>query len=475
MRKRTLSWVLPVFLVGGLGGVGALSSLARQEVFPHQRHARLFPDCQACHADVFSGDPYSIAPENCATCHDGEIQPEVAWSGPRERPTNLTFTHEGHPELDCATCHEPEEGEGPMRVERAVLSRCLVCHAPDAEGHRAEGSPCETCHVPLTEASELPGERVAGFTPPPDHGREDFLSLHGAEARADVGRCSVCHARESCLRCHVNGDRLEPVRSLAPDSRVASLVAEREGEWPEPASHAVEGWAFEHGEEARAAIETCANCHTRESCQTCHGAETAPAAVGRLPGRSPGGPAGVALSVPRPPGHTPGFETEHGTAAASGQLECGACHRETFCVDCHDRPSRPSFHPVDFVARHGAEAFAEMVECSECHSNEVFCRDCHTQVGIAQSGARRAGAVTTFHDAQPDWLLVHGQAARQDLEACASCHQQSTCLRCHSAKSGWRVSPHGPGLDLDRVAEKSTMACGICHFDIPGGAGAPPE
>jgi len=49
------------------------------------------------------------------------------------------------------------------------------------------------------------------------------------------------------------------------------------------------------------------------------------------------------------------------------------------------------------------------------------------------------------------------------MEECASCHQQTSCLRCHSAKAGLRINPHGPGFDPDRVADRSTMSCGICH------------
>jgi hypothetical protein len=69
-----------------------------------------------------------------------------------------------------------------------------------------------------------------------------------------------------------------------------------------------------------------------------------------------------------------------------------------------------------------------------------------------------------FHDAQPDWLLAHGQAARLGMEECASCHEQNSCLRCHSAKSGWRINPHGPGFDPGRVADRSQMSCAICHY-----------
>jgi hypothetical protein len=165
-----------------------------------------------------------------------------------------------------------------------------------------------------------------------------------------------------------------------------------------------------------------------------------------------------------PVGHTTTFFDRHGTAAAIGVPQCSACHAEKECIACHDGVKKPSFHPLDFVVRHGAEAFAEQTECAACHSEEAFCRDCHTGLGFAAGGRTNAA----FHDAQPDWLLAHGQAARQNLESCVSCHSEGTCLRCHSAKTGFRVSPHGPDFDPDHVADKSTQSCGICHFSIPG-------
>ena len=132
-------------------------------------------------------------------------------------------------------------------------------------------------------------------------------------------------------------------------------------------------------------------------------------------------------------------------------------------MDCHDGSGRPSFHPADFVQRHGAEVAAQLQVCSECHSNEVFCRDCHSTQGFAV--ADQTGAA--FHDATPDWFMAHGQAARQGLDACASCHSQTSCLRCHSAVEGFRINPHGPDFDAD--AEMAKGSCTICHGTAPGG------
>jgi len=71
-----------------------------------------------------------------------------------------------------------------------------------------------------------------------------------------------------------------------------------------------------------------------------------------------------------------------------------------------------------------------------------------------------------FHNAQPLWLLQHGRAARQDLNACATCHQQTYCMQCHS-DLGARINPHGPGFDAARMASKNPRLCLMCHFINP--------
>ena len=96
------------------------------------------------------------------------------------------------------------------------------------------------------------------------------------------------------------------------------------------------------------------------------------------------------------PGHTPDFMTQHATAAAAELPNCTQCHRETFCVDCHDGPTNPGtqYHPANFVTRHSAESWAAPMECAECHSREVFCRDCHSNQGVAQDGRQNGGEIT---------------------------------------------------------------------------------
>jgi hypothetical protein len=74
-----------------------------------------------------------------------------------------------------------------------------------------------------------------------------------------------------------------------------------------------------------------------------------------------------------------------------------------------------------------------------------------------------------FHDAEPLWLLRHGQAARQSLESCAGCHAQKDCVRCHSDFGAFGVNPHREGFDAERAASRNARVCLECHFKNPVG------
>ena len=90
--------------------------------------------------------------------------------------------------------------------------------------------------------------------------------------------------------------------------------------------------------------------------------------------------------------------------------------------------------------------------------------------GRATLGMQGGGAFAApFHDNQAVWILSHPQAARQDLESCVSCHQQNDCMRCHSAASGMRISPHGPDFDGSSMQSRNPAMCTLCH--IPGSRG----
>ncbi len=71
--------------------------------------------------------------------------------------------------------------------------------------------------------------------------------------------------------------------------------------------------------------------------------------------------------------------------------------------------------------------------------------------------------MTGFHNDDPGFALGHGQAARQGLETCASCHAQQDCLACHSARGGRRINPHSSDFDAGKLRDKNPELCLFCH------------
>ncbi len=474
--------------------------------FPHVPHAKLFPLCSSCHVGITIADPFRSFPSAslCVECHNGTIKPRVKWEAPSRKGAGLlVFTHQQHTAatkgLACEACHAVRDSLPWMHVERATPERCVSCHTQGRSAHLAEATVCSTCHRALTGATSLSDARVAGLPKPPSHSRGDFAATHGASARTATANCATCHARESCLRCHVDGAREPAILKLGGDARIARLTAGKPAVYPTPFDHQNARFALLHGASARANVARCATCHARPSCESCHTGEGAQDVLARMPDAREATAPGVQLRHARPAGlsdlhmianvtpqsmpatatppgirhdttrrlvrvHAAGFARAHGALAASGASSCASCHAQRFCADCHtgERVTH-RYHKANFVSTHAPQAYSRETDCSSCHSAEAFCRDCHRQTGLAATTNTRS---TVFHNAQPQWLLQHGRAARQDLKSCTTCHQQTYCMQCHS-DLGSRISPHGPGFDAVRMSAKNPRLCLTCHFKNP--------
>jgi hypothetical protein len=481
--------------------------LAPQEQgFPHDKHAKLFPLCAGCHTGMPSGDSAAFYPDPamCLRCHDGVDEERVNWRAPTREISNLDFDHavhardvsrEGTP-LACETCHTPA-GAGRMQVQFALAPNCLSCHAHRAAQHFADAK-CETCHVPLAQ-TRFTTERILALPSPPSHEQPNFLTeLHGRLAETEVNSCATCHTRERCSSCHVNARQVAAIGSV-PNAAPAMALPRWPARYPVPASHKSASWIEKHG--AEASVKTCATCHTRDDCASCHRATQA-RVVNELPTRSEvEAPGVVELKRIAPLSHaTPDFERKHGSLAASALATCTTCHTRSECSQCHEnaaltdggarqptpqpvQPIRPSagerqqapgprvqpersFHLPTFMLRHSSNAYGRRLECANCHDVRVFCRDCHTQSGLSTAGGsgRLQGA---FHDAEPLWLLRHARAARQGLESCTSCHTQRDCLQCHSELGAFRINPHGDDFDARRAQKRNPVTCFACHVDDP--------
>lgn len=471
---------LAVALVALAAAAGAV--VLRQDRFNHPKHAKLFPLCTTCHEGVVqAGAPLYPVLRDCVSCHDGTIQPRVEFT-PRTgmTPSNLRFTHARHGAealraaprdstiaVRCQACHaEPDAPR--MEVRHAVVGNCLSCHKLPVEHLAVADTACATCHLPLAQATGLPRTAVAGFPEPPSHKTAGFdqaghgtlaVPAHGSGVSAS---CATCHAREFCITCHVNAPEVAAIQALALDERSTAIAAKL----PEPSSHQSAEFATAHAKAASAKGASCAACHTRESCAACH-QPPFPRPVEALASAGPGRGVGATIERRAPASHTTAFREGHGAEASARPASCSGCHVRAQCLDCH-RPdpsgtnTRQAYHPAAFLTRHPAQAYTRQANCSDCHNPGQFCQTCHLQSGLT-AGKNRIGA-RGFHDAIPNFGLGHGQAARQTLESCASCHAERDCTACHSSVSGgFRFSPHGPGFNPDRLLKKNPSLCVACH------------
>ncbi len=342
-----------------------------------------------------------------------------------------------------------------MAVGRAAPERCLSCHAHRAPTHLAAAD-CNQCHRPLHQVTRLAALDITRFPRPASHD-STYAFTHAREASSLT--CSTCHTRETCASCHVNASQVAEIRALGTN---AATPRARRTVWPTPPSHRAPAFIRRHGALARDRAATCANCHARESCLTCHRVEERVPAVAQVTRRTRGTAPGVELADRRPPDHVPGFEVRHRAAGAGGDATCARCHTTAYCTACHDAGATPAFHGANFVERHAGASFTSELECTSCHQTETFCRSCHVRTGRAETGA----TMGRYHDAQPLWVFGHGGSARRAIESCASCHEQRDCLQCHSASRGWGVNPHGRGFDGD-LERRNPAMCRLCHASGP--------
>jgi len=449
------------------GAAGTVVARTGQDTFDHWQHRRLFPSCEGCHAGIRdSARAVWPAAAACAVCHDGRIERRVDWSPPAApSPSNLRFDHRTH--ATRATRRLPADSIG-----------CSSCHIPRAgqwmEVRRAAVGQCLDCHGVRAEHLSAPDTAcatchltLAQATALPVERIARFPAPLSHRA-ADFARHHEVSA--SCATCHAR-EFCITCHVNAPETRaIQSLAADPRSlaisaKLEAPPDHAAPAFLERHGRDARHAPTRCATCHTQESCLTCHTAQ--PTVAVALHPAGPGRAPGAKVARARPASHGDDFTSRHAGLAAASPRSCTACHGRADCLDCHrpDAGTTAGFHPAGFLARHPSAAYARETSCAECHNQAQFCADCHAQSGLSAKGRLRGG----FHDAKPAFLLAHGPAARQSLETCVSCHTERDCLTCHSDINGRGFNPHGPGFDAERMQRHNSQSCAVCH-----GAGVPP-
>lgn len=435
----------------------------------------------------------------CETCHTPE-------GGPRMQVTlaeadRCFACHEAHPAQDhlvdatCTNCHlplaetrftlnrvqdlpEPQTHQDPLflaEVHGTLAAqdptRCATCHTREL---------CTACHVdvpavptiaqlpPRGAALELPAF-TASYPVPASHLDPLWEVRHG-RAMTSPAECSTCHTRNGCETCHSEpGTRTAGIVAQLPASAAVEapgVVLARRA----PESHASPWFAMRHGEVAATRRETCSSCHAQQTfCTTCH----LPVAASALPAGTAGERRPETAATARLAGRgapAPAL-ARAATAADSVRLRAAAAARIHVPHEARaQRAPAPraarratEFHPAGFSTNHAAAAYGRRLDCAQCHEQRTFCRDCHTEAGFQARGRLGQG----YHDAEPVWLLRHGQAARQTLESCTTCHAQRDCLQCHSQLGAFRVNPHRSDFDARRAQRRNPAICFACHANDP--------
>lgn len=129
---------------------------------------------------------------------------------------------------------------------------------------------------------------------------------------------------------------------------------------------------------------------------------------------------------------------------------------EMDCVTCHE-------YLVHELSAKGTHA-PTMVGCLSCHDGDTAkdaCWACHTEKAAPETHR------------SPEWLIVHGDAERD--EVCLGCHQwkDNWCADCHSRRpqshgSDWRAM-HGERVAEHRGCEAchDGTFCVRCHGEVP--------
>ena len=313
--------------------------------------------------------------------------------------------------------------------------------------HQQAKIECISCHETIFDAATLTGS----FLP-------------------DEAKCMECHkakkAEGNCQMCH---------------SEVKLAAA-----WPkrEPKLN------FNHIKHIELVKEDCSKCHTRlpepmvqvpisdghAACMTCH--EHAEAQADARCSTCHLDLKKFGLKPVADFSHQGDFLKRHGMAARAEGASCATCHEQSTCLDCHartsmtglnvvlpDRPDRSFIHRNDFVSRHPIEAAADPASCRRCHAVSS-CEQCHAAQHVTPQANARTPHPAGW--ALPGSAAFHGDAARQNISSCASCHDQgaqSNCVTCHKV-GGIGGSLHPPSFRVRHSLQETATnpMCRACHL-----------
>jgi hypothetical protein len=410
--------------------------------------------CRSCHAPVHVAQFGT----QCESCHASIEWVGLPASVGRDNHAKTRYPLAGkHAGVACAACH-PASKPLARRFRGVEFAACMSCHE---DVHRGEYTAigkgeCAKCHA------------VTGFTPTlfgiAEHAKTK-LPLDGKHAATP---CGGCHTNPrprlnmgvgftECLDCHADphGNEFTPEQRRGGCAQCHTAVDWHQTKlehstWPLAGAHARTACAACHGKQKKGAEPAafrgiprdCEGCHDdvhagqfrqsqpRDSCKTCHDAET--------------------FAIAQRFDHA---RTRYPLGGAHKPLACASCHPTATlrdgttsvrwrlgyarCKDCHanphvdDKPRRAQVRGSSLAMR---RIVGEM-DCSACHA------DASWQLG------QHAGTSGFDHDRTGFALRGAHQQAR-----CAGCHEDrakppTSCDGCHRG-------PH---------QGRHTEPCAECH------------
>lgn len=426
-----------------LPGLAAVSLVAAGVVtVVHAEKAEQPKAAETDQADL--GDPYTMAGQTARQRTRMGRQHTPSPQIITDQTIPLRFSHRLHVgDLDCTECHEKipdsiRSSDDNLPEEET----CFNCHDANDGMTDPPGDPpgtCGTCHpgyvAEFPEGTEDFDETSkAKIHPPSVHLPPPHLKFNHKVHIAKGVECSTCHGDLSAID-----------------------FATRESVLP--------------------VMGTCLTCHdgktAPDECKTCH--LTLP--DGRIDTMASGVPL-------KPSGwyhadaHDDKWLTNHRAAAQMGDGYCSNCHQPKECVDCHNGVQKPlKFHPNNWPLMHPTAARRNAPDCQSCHRSQTFCVDCHQQAKVAWEGGGQADLQSRDIQFHPDgWVSYsirganhHGFQAQRNIRACASCHTEQTCLKCHSTTdlNGYGINPHPPGFAGSRLCrgmfKRNHRVCTKCH------------
>lgn len=123
-----------------------------------------------------------------------------------------------------------------------------------------------------------------------------------------------------------------------------------------------------------------------------------------------------------------------------------------------------------WAIKHGKDAKAGKIDCAACHE-QASCVDCHTG-GFADEMGSIVNNPVNVH--RSDFIVSHPIMAKANTRSCYSCHEKKSCSDCHekfldedlageSHRKGWSQLLTSPsGIPHEKF---SKFSCQTCHVD----------